>query len=257
MTPARTGAAVETESRRPEVWARDAAAWRPYATWALLATMGAVWILQVLIYSYDRPRIIPGLTGRAPFPGIFWDGRLLEWHDFAFVIGTDWPLRPWTLVTSTFAHSPTNVYHILFNGLFLLFFGPAVERLLGRGRFVVLFLLGGAISGIVQVHATALEGGFGFWGQGPGALGASGALMVLLGVLILLLPRELVHVYGIIPVPLWLAGIGYAALDVVGAFTPGSPVGNFAHLSGLALGLGYGWWTKAEMRRRGLRIVKA
>ncbi len=212
-------------SRRPAYAAAVSRPWRPVGTYGLLGTIGAVFVLEFAVLN------------SAPA----WFGRL-------FVIDVDWPLRPWSLVTSTLSHG--GFEHILFNGLFLFFFGPTVERIVGTKRFVALFLVAGALSGVAQVHLEAALGG-----GGGGALGASGALMMLFGLLMVLMPRQKILVYGVVPVPFWAAGIGYAALDVLGAFNPGDGIGNFAHLSGMALGIGYGAWLRGDLRRRGLRLV--
>ena len=161
-------------------------------------------------------------------------------HWFVFGIGNlpieplaAWYLRPWTLITSTLSHSPTGISHLLFNGLVLYFFGPVLERILGLKRFLSLFFITGAISGTIQILIT---GGL--------ALGASGALMFIFGCLVVLMPKEKVLFYGIVPMPFWAMGLLYAALDILGAIGPANGVGNFAHLSGLAIGLAYGWRLK-------------
>jgi uncharacterized protein len=242
--------------------------WRPLATWWLLGIIGATFILQWVVV----------LLGRAGFEAPAWPSRLgdVPWdlvpgglHSFIFTVGPDWPWRPWTLVTSTFSHSTGSIWHILFNGLMLYSFGPMVERLIGRKRFVILFLAGGALSGIVQSHVSSLmmTGGATAWQvllvQGNElvdvalALGASGALMVLFGVLIVLTPRAKFTTFIVfIPVTMqmWVAGIVFALLDTLGIFAP-DQIGHFAHLSGLALGLAYGWWAKEDLKRRGLRVV--
>ncbi|MHB8634740.1 MAG: rhomboid family intramembrane serine protease [Thermoplasmatota archaeon] len=201
--------------------------WRPKATYALLAAMVAVWIVEELLYhAYQEPLL-----------------RRL------FVIGADWPVRPWTVVTSTFAHDYYAVWHILFNGLFLFFMGPNVERLLGTRLFTGLFVVAGAISGVLQVELSALSH------QDSSALGASGALMALLGVLIVLAPKMKVLLWFVIPLPLWVLGVVFAFLDVLGAFDTYSTVGHYAHLSGIAIGLATGWYVKRRMSSRGLRIV--
>ena len=213
------------ESRRPAYQASLRGPWKPLATYGLLGVIGAFFVVELALLS--RPALFDAL----------------------FVIDTDWPARPWSLATSTLSHGSPQ--HLLLNGLFLYFFGPVVERIVGRRRFLALFFVAGALSGVTQVHLSAALG------HPNGALGASGALMMLFGVVMVLLPREKILIYGIVPVPMWAAGIGYAALDILGALNPSSPIGNFAHLSGMALGLGYGAWLKGDFRKRGLRLVQA
>jgi membrane associated rhomboid family serine protease len=80
----------------------------------------------------------------------------------------------------------------------------------------------------------------------------------MFGVLMLLTPKATIFLMLLpIPIPLWIAGIVYALLDVLGVLSPADNIGHFAHLSGLALGLAYGWKVRGEMRRRGESIVHA
>lgn len=175
--------------------------------------------------------------------------------DAIFTISTGWWLRPWQLVTSTFSHG--SLQHIFFNGLFLFFLGPTIEGILGRRRYVAFFLVTGAIAGVAQAHLPVLLEmltDLDFGGSRP-ALGASGALMAIFGMSMILTPKAKMLVFPIfIPIPLWIAGIVYALLDVIGVFHPGG-VGNYAHLAGLGLGLLYGLRVKGELARSGLRIV--
>ncbi len=227
-------------------------AWRPDGTYALLGILVGVWILQKLEQQVVEAAIAQLLAGAEtlPFGLAIFRGEAVRLDVWTFVIDVDFLYRPWTLITSTVAHSFTSFNHILFNGLFLFFFGPTVERLVGTSRFLLLFFIGGALSGVLQVVLAAT------FSDGGGALGASGALMLLFGIVMVLLPNEKLLVYGILPVPFWLAGLGYAAIDVLGAFNPASTIGNFAHLSGMALGLAYGVWQKREWRRTGVRLVR-
>ncbi len=76
---------------------------------------------------------------------------------------------PWTMLTSLFVHA--GIFHIGLNMLALYLFGPSIEALIGRFRFLSLYLLSG-LGGSVAV----------LWlGQGNAVLGASGAIFGLLG----------------------------------------------------------------------------
>ena len=189
------------------------------------------------------------------FLGIMVGVYVLEWvvafaapdlFDDLFLIEADFIRQPWTLITSIFAHSLVQFSHILFNGLVLLFFGSTTERLIGTRRFTWLFLGAGVAGGIAQVVLTE----FIFDVESAG-LGASGAIQGVMGTLVVIAPRLTVLVFFVIPAPLWALTIFYVLADLVGAITPGSRVGHFAHLAGLATGLIFGYY----LRRKGLRAV--
>jgi membrane associated rhomboid family serine protease len=75
--------------------------------------------------------------------------------------------EPWRLVTSMFSHA--NVFHILFNMYALYLFGSQLEGLLGRARYLALYLLSG-LGGSAAVLALA---------PNSSVVGASGAIFGL------------------------------------------------------------------------------
>lgn len=79
----------------------------------------------------------------------------------------------WQLVTSMFLHYA--VTHIAFNMLALYFLGPMLEAVLGRARFLAVYL----VSGLVGSAAV-------MWFSSPNGqtLGASGAIFGLMGALV-------------------------------------------------------------------------
>ncbi len=142
--------------------------------------------------------------------------------------------RPWILLTSMFLHSGLN--HLFFNMYALILFGPLLEQRIGAKRFLLVYLGSGLIAAFLSsfvYHAS---------------LGASGAIMGMIGALIILLPELRLLLFFIIPMPLWMAGIAWALLDMVGVFFP-SGVGNIAHLVGMGTGLLYGLRLKKERRK--------
>lgn len=215
------------ESRRPEYYEAREAEWKPLATWGLLATIVVFFLAQMLVLT---------TFGR-------------DLHRLIFVADMHWPFEPWTLITATLSHG--GLFHLAVNGFVLFFFGPLLERLIGRTRFLVLFFVSGAVASVLQVYLSWF-----IYGQDPGGLGASGALMMIFGALMVVMPHERVLIWGIIPIPFWAAGIGFALLDILGALDPTSGVGNFAHLSGLAIGLYVGWRLRQDMHRRSLRFMR-
>lgn len=77
--------------------------------------------------------------------------------------------EPWTMITSMFVHG--SFLHVTFNMLSLYIFGRALEPVIGRARFLVLYLLGG-FGGSVAVLLL---------NPSSGVLGASGAIFGIFG----------------------------------------------------------------------------
>lgn len=149
----------------------------------------------------------------------------------------------WTLVTSMFTHFSFS--HLLVNMISLFFIGMFVERLIGRRRYVWFYLVSGLAAGLLFVALTFLGNSVPYGSQIFGtpdlsAVGASGAIFGLAGLLVILLPELRVLVFFIIPMPMWLAMVvlifGLWALSIA----INLPIGNTAHLGGLLVGIAYG-----------------
>jgi membrane associated rhomboid family serine protease len=152
--------------------------------------------------------------------------------------------QPWTILTSMFMHG--SFWHIFANMITLYFFGSALLRLVGQGRFLLVYFVGGILGNIFYIVITFLGGasGIGFLGSpfAPVA-GASGAIFALAGALVLMTPRLPVIIFPIpIPIPLWVAVIGGF---LILSFLPN--VAWQAHLGGLLFGLAAGY----RFRKRG------
>jgi len=82
--------------------------------------------------------------------------------------------QPWRMITSAFLHSTSFLPHILFNMYALFVLGPDLERMLGRGRFIALYLIsafGGSVAVLLLTNPLS------------GVVGASGAIFGLFGAL--------------------------------------------------------------------------
>lgn len=130
--------------------------------------------------------------------------------------------RPWTIVTNLFVHG--GIWHLLANMLTLYFFGTYLARLLGTRILLIIYFLGGMLGNILfMLMASPFSV----------AIGASGAIFALGGVLTVLTPKLRVIVFPIpVPIPLWVAIIGGFVLM---SFMPG--IAWQGHLGGLVLGL--------------------
>ncbi|MFA5259319.1 MAG: rhomboid family intramembrane serine protease [Candidatus Pacearchaeota archaeon] len=102
----------------------------------------------------------------------------------------------WTLLTSMFSH--IYFWHLLANMFSLFFIGNFVEKLIGRKRFFWLYLISGLFAGLVYVllsyyFGASVIGAKIFGSPDIFALGASGAVFSLLGLLAVLTPYSKVY----------------------------------------------------------------
>jgi len=148
--------------------------------------------------------------------------------------------RPWTIITAMFTH--VDIWHFIFNMLTLFFFGRFLIMLVGQNWFLLVYFIGGIVGNILFLTLESLVGD-------PLiiliAIGASGAIYAIAGALVVMVPNIRVALWGIIPMPLWVAIL---VVGVILSFLPG--VAWQAHLGGLAVGLITGYY----FRRKRLAI---
>lgn len=151
----------------------------------------------------------------------------------------------WTFLTSMFMHA--GFFHLFANMITLLFIGSLVERIIGRKRYFWFYMLSGIFAGLVFV-LTALLFGLDY---NTFAVGASGALFGLIGLLMFLTPNLSVYVFFIpIPIKLKYAAPGMLLLLWLISVAGNVPIGNVAHLGGLISGLAYGFYLKKKYKRK-------
>jgi len=102
----------------------------------------------------------------------------------------------WTPLTSMFMHG--NITHLLFNMISLFFIGNFVERIIGRKKFFWFYLLSGLFAGLFFVvlsyfFGMSELGARIFVNPNEFAVGASGAIFALLGLLAVLTPKNRVY----------------------------------------------------------------
>ncbi len=124
---------------------------------------------------------------------------------------------PWQLVTSFFTH--VQAWHIGFNMLALYVLGPQLEGLLGRARFLALYLLSGLFGSLAVYWLSPVN---------QPTVGASGAIFGLMGALLVVA----VKVRGNVQSLLGLLAVN-AVITVIGA----SFISWQGHLGGFVGGL--------------------
>jgi uncharacterized protein len=165
----------------------------------------------------------------------------------------------WTIFTHMFMHA--NFTHLFVNMLSLMFIGNFVEKILGRKRFFWVYFIGGLVSAFFFITLAGLFGGTEigarlFGNQTIFAVGASGAIFALGGLLAMLIPKLKVLVFFIIPMPMWLAMTFFMGFFWILAYSAGIPIGNSAHLGGLVTGLFYGVYLKYRYPKKTKMIAR-
>jgi membrane associated rhomboid family serine protease len=184
----------------------------------LIGVNAAVFILQMFTKGQGSPY------------GLFTD---------ALVLQTDKVLhgQVWRLLTYAFLHDPGSVMHILFNMLFLWWFGADLEDLYRPKEFLAFYLTSAAAGGVVRValHLFLPEQISG----GP-VLGASGAVTAVVMLCALHYPTKIILLFFFLPVPIWAFVVFMVAKDFF-TLVGGSPTHTAVdvHLAGAAFGFFY------------------
>lgn len=142
----------------------------------------------------------------------------------------------WTFLSSMFMHA--GIFHLFVNMLSLFFVGSLIEKILGRKRYFWFYILSGLFAGVLFIVSPFIFPSD--WGTY--AVGASGALFGLVGLLMVLTPNLKVYLMFIpIPIKMKYAAPGMLIVLWIISIAGDVPIGNIAHLGGLIAGLAYGF----------------
>ncbi|MFF1876572.1 rhomboid family intramembrane serine protease [Leifsonia sp. NPDC058230] len=184
---------------KPAILTRMTGRGAPVVTYALIGICVLVFILQSI------PGIGGSVTQAIQYAGIYSDPRLFQ---------------PWRMLTTVFAHG--SFIHIALNMYTLWIFGMLLEPLLGRARYLALFLISGFAGSLgVLLIASPTQ---------P-VVGASGAIFGMFGAFFVIQRRlggdatQLLVLIGINLVIGFIPGLGIAWQAHVGGLIGGALVG--------------------------------
>jgi len=165
--------------------------------------------------------------------------------------------RVWTIITSMFMHG--SVSHLVMNMFSLLFLGGFLERLIGSKRYLGIYFVSGIIGSLVfllfSIYPLSIVPGLGARPETL-AVGASGAIFGLAGMLMVLTPKMKVYILFIpIAMPLWLGLSSMLILFWILSAFAGLPIGNTAHLGGLITGAVYASYLRGKHKARAKLIA--
>ena len=156
----------------------------------------------------------------------------------------------WTILTSMFMHG--SPFHLFANMVSLLFLGSFLERLIGRKRFFWVYMSSGLVASLFYILFALIFNG----DLNMSAVGASGAIFGVAGMLAILTPKMPIYVMFIpIAMPMWFGVILIIAVLWILSATVGLPIGNAAHLGGLLTGVVYAFYLKNKYQRKARLIA--
>lgn len=198
---------------------------------------GFKWIIAANVVVFICQLIVPGLTD------------LLDLSPVAILHG-----QVWRVVTYAFCHDTRGFpFHILFNMLFLYWFGATLERMYGTREFVLFYFAGALVSGAANLGLSILLR------DATPAIGASGAVMAVVMLYAVHFPRDEMY-FLLFRVQVRFVVLFYVVVDLLpvlqalGGEGRTDNVAHMAHLGGLAFGYLYHYF--GLRLDRGFRSLK-
>lgn len=160
-------------------------------------------------------------------------GTLTKWFVLPDELGS-LVLQPWSLFTYSFLHF--GFWHILFNMLWLHWFGKFILNLFSEKRFLTIYLLGALFGGLAYLLAYNI---FPVFSNSKGFLiGASGAVMAVMVFIATYTPNTAVRIFNF-TIKIWQIAVFLLVFDLVRLPTSGNAGGLLAHIGGALFGYIY------------------
>ena len=146
--------------------------------------------------------------------------------------------KPWTILTYAFLHDMSGILHILFNMLFLYWFGKLFVEYLGSDKLIAVYVLGAFAGGIAYLLVYNLIPYYMDRIPGGGMIGASAAVYAIVVAVATLLPDYTFFLLFLGPVRIKYIAAFYIVLSFLGS-VGSNEGGNIAHLGGALMGFIY------------------
>lgn len=144
--------------------------------------------------------------------------------------------KPWTLFTYMFLH--LGIWHILFNLLWLYWFGKIFLEFLSRKALVWVYILGGLTGGVVYIAAFNIFPVFSDALPVSYALGASASVMAIVTAISCYVPSYTLHLLFFGKVKIVYLAIALFVIDFF-MIPAGNAGGHIAHIGGALFGFFY------------------
>jgi membrane associated rhomboid family serine protease len=145
-------------------------------------------------------------------------------------------IRPWTLITYMFTHK--DIWHILFNMLWLYSFGRIFLEYLDQRKLVAVYLLGGISGAIVYVISFNVFPAFSGVVADSIAIGASASVMAVVIAIAAYVPDYTIQLFLLGRIKIKYLALGIFVLTSIMDFSVNSG-GKLAHIGGALFGYLY------------------
>ena len=145
-------------------------------------------------------------------------------------------LRPWTLITYMFTHK--DILHILFNMLWLYWFGTIFLEYLDQKKLVAVYLLGGVCGAVVYIVSFNIFPVFNQVVNESVAIGASASVMAVVVAIAVYVPDYSVNLFLLGRIKIKYVALVIFVLTSVMDFSVNSG-GKLAHMGGALFGYLY------------------
>jgi len=145
-------------------------------------------------------------------------------------------LRPWTLITYMFVHK--DIWHILFNMLWLYWFGRIFLEYLDQRKLVAVYILGGLSGALLYILSFNVFPAFAGVVSESVAIGASASVMAIVIAIAAYVPDYTVHLFLFGRIKIKYMALAIFVLTSVMDFSINSG-GKLAHIGGAFFGYFY------------------
>lgn len=191
-----------------------------------------VWILTkavyVIFFLYNHPDVTLA------------DNWILHYFALPALTG-DLVSRPWTLVTYMFLH--IDFWHILFNMLWLFWFGRIFMEYLTSRQLLFTYLAGGLAGGLLYILAFNIFPVFQNTMEASVALGASASVMAIVTAISFFVPNYSIQLLFIGRIRILYLAVILFVFDFF-AIPTGNAGGHIAHIGGAFFGYFFSLWMR-------------
>ena len=199
----------------------------------------AVWLVlvfvQLLAFLFNTESLPAAASGSTP-----WVDVVVSWLAVPASLEI-LALKPYTIFTYMFLH--VEMMHILFNMLWLYWFGQIFLEFLSDKQLVSTYILGGIAGAFIFMLAYNLFPVFEQVLPISLALGASASVLAIVVCVSAYVPDYTIRLIFLGPVKIKYIAIAFVILDVA-MIRSGNAGGHFAHLGGAMWGLSYAMMLK-------------